>query len=989
MRHHVYGPRLRPTGRDSRRSHSASFRISHCLSSFRIGGLAGLFFISVALFSIPALTEAAGASPAGSTVKVADNSLGDQAGQTITFTATVTANNPAAGIPTGEVTWSVADPFGNSVPCESTTHLSNGQASCTIDKADAGSYSATANYGGDGNCSAGSGHDRSHQLGQADTETSVSSNAGGTVVGSSFSFTATVTGPGVSPTGVVSWTVSGPNGQPVSCASSTLNSAGQATCTIMHSLAGNYFATASYNGDSNCASSWGKGKATVGPADLVIEASSTSMVYGSTVPTITPSYSGFVNGDTPASLATPPVCTTTATSWSSVGHYVTSCSGAVDSNYVITYLPGVLAVIPAPLTITASSPQVNVNAPVPTITPSYSGFVNGDTPASLATPPSCATAYTEGAPASAGPWVTYCQGAVDSNYSISYVNGAVTICGSHILVIIPSSTSVTYGSAPPTITYTTAPTVTLATPPVCTSSYTQGAPVTGTYTTSCFRAVAPGYTIVYWTGTVSVTPAPLVITASSGSIPYGSPVPTITPSYSGFVNGDTPASLTTSPKCVTTYAQGAPPYSTYPTSCSGAVDTNYSISYVPGVLCVTPAPLVITAPSLSVPYGSPVPAITPSYSGFVNSDTPASLTTPPTCVTTYTEGAPAGGSYPTSCSGASDHNYVITYVPGILTVAPAPLTITASSATVPYLASVPVITPSYSGFVNGDTPSSLTTVPMCTTNYTQGAPVVGAYPTVCSGASDTNYAISYVPGAVTVTPLPLVVTASSSTVPYGTTPTVTPSYTLPVGGSSLTGVPTCSTTATSTSPVGSYPSTCMSAVGPNYTISYVPGTVHITQALTPLTVTSSSSTFPQGSTPPPVTYTVTGYVGSDKTLTTPPVCSTTATGASPGTFPTSCTGAADTNYSGIKYVPGTDTVTSASHPIALAGKTAVKKPTTKPQAGTGTTSTTTPPTPVAAATTVHTGEPWGGSGPLVLAAVGVGIVMMALGAELLRRRRHS
>ena len=65
-----------------------------------------------------------------------------------------------------------------------------------------------------------------------------------------------------------------------------------------------------------------------------------------------------------------------------------------------------------------------------------------------------------------------------------------------------------------------------------------------------------------------------------------------------------------------------------------------------GALCVTPAPLVITAPSFSVPYGSPVPTITPSYSGFVNSDTPASLTTPPTCVTSYTMGAPAGSSLP-------------------------------------------------------------------------------------------------------------------------------------------------------------------------------------------------------------------------------------------------------------------------------------------------------------------------------------------------------
>jgi hypothetical protein len=649
----------------------------------------------------------------------------------------------------------------------------------------------------------------------------------------------------------------------------------------------------------------GAGGISAGPVSLVIQASSTSMAYGSGVPTITPSYSAFVNGDTVASLTTPPVCTTTATSWSSVGNYVTSCSGAADSNYVITYLPGVLTVSPAPLTITASSPQVQSNGAVPTITPSYSGFVNGDTDWSLTTLPTCTTSYTQGAPASSGPWATSCGGAVDSNYSITYENGAVTTCGSHVLVITASSSSLPYGSPVPTVTYTTSLAVTLTTPPVCTTSYTPGAPVTGTYTTSCSGAAAPGYTIVYRTGTICVTPVPLVITASSGSIPYSSPIPTITPSYSGFVNGDTAASLATQPTCVTTYTQGSPANSTYPTSCSGAVDTNYTISYVPGTLTVTPAPLTITASSATVPYLSPVPTITPSYSGFVNGDTSASLTTPPTC----------------------------------------------------------------------------------TTNYTQGAPVVGAYTTSCSGASGTNYTISYVPGTVTVTPLPLVITASSSTVTYGTTPTVTGSYTLPVGGSSLSGAPTCSTTATSTSSVGSYPSTCTGAIGTNYTISYVPGTVKITAVQTPLTVTTSSSTFPQGTTPPKVTYTVIGFVGSNKTLTTSPTCSTTASnGSSPGTYPTTCSGASDTNYSGINYVPGTDTVTSITHPIALAGKTAVKTPSAKPQAPT---TTTTAPTPVAGATTTHTGEPWGGSGPWVLAAAGLGIAMTALGGELLRRRRHS
>ena len=50
---------------------------------------------------------------------------------------------------------------------------------------------------------------------------------------------------------------------------------------------------------------------------------------------------------------------------------------------------------------------------------------------------------------------------------------------------------------------------------------------------------ATGYSVVYTTSTgdFTVTPAPLTITASSNSMPYGGTPPTITPGYSGFVNG--------------------------------------------------------------------------------------------------------------------------------------------------------------------------------------------------------------------------------------------------------------------------------------------------------------------------------------------------------------------------------------------------------------------------------------------------------------------
>jgi hypothetical protein len=84
-------------------------------------------------------------------------------------------------------------------------------------------------------------------------------------------------------------------------------------------------------------------------------------------------------------------------------------------------------------------------------------------------------------------------------------------------------------------------------------------------------------------------------------------------------------------------------------------------------LTISPAPLAITAGSTTMPQGGTVPAITPSYSGFVNGDGEASLTVAATCSTTATSASP-DGTYPTSCSGASDPNYVISYVDGTVSV---------------------------------------------------------------------------------------------------------------------------------------------------------------------------------------------------------------------------------------------------------------------------------------------------------------------------------
>jgi len=283
-------------------------------------------------------------------------------------------------------------------------------------------------------------------------------------------------------------------------------------------------------------------------------------------------------------------------------------------------------------------------------------------------------------------------------------------------------------------------------------------------------------------------------------------------------------------------------------SASFAAQNGFYTSSNTGTLAVSPVPLTITAGSPSMTYGGTVPRVWARYAGFVGGDSAASLTTPPTCTAPGVTSTSAVGSYPTSCSGAVDGNYTINYVAGSLTVNQAPLTITASSASMTYGGAVPAIAASYVGFVNGDSSGSLSPKPACSTTATSSSPV-GNYPSTCAGAGSTNYTISYTAGTVTVNPAPLTIIASSSLmVQGGTPPTITPSYSGFVNGdsaSSLTPQPVCSTTASSSSPLGTYPSSCSGASDPNYTISYVPGTV--TVSIPPATTTVISSHTPSPS----------------------------------------------------------------------------------------------------------------------------------------------
>jgi MBG domain (YGX type) len=426
------------------------------------------------------------------------------------------------------------------------------------------------------------------------------------------------------------------------------------------------------------------------------------------------------------------------------------------------------------------------------------------------------------------------------------------------------------------------------------------------------------------------TPTPLMITASNETRTYGGSTPNLNQvTYSGFASGDGPGSLSGLMICTTSAAQTSP-VGAYPITCSGLSSPNYSITFAPGTLTITPASLTVSANTAARQYGQPNPLFTASLGGFVNGDGPSALTGTLSCTTSATASTPAsGGPYLIVCSGLNSTNYSIGYLPGLLTITPAPLTITATNQSRVYGQANPAFTASYSSFANGDGPGSLAGTLNCSTSAaTSSAP--GNYPITCSGQTSSNYSISYVPGQLTITGgVGLTITASSATRQYGqANPAFTVSYIGFVNGDgpgSLTGTLACSTTATATSPVGSYPVNCSGLASATYSISYVAGQFTITGA--PLAVTANGASRQYGQPNPAFTATFNGFMNNESpaVLGGALICASAAVPASPvsgSPYSIICSGLSSTNYL-IGYAPGQLTITPA--PLTITASNATRQ----------------------------------------------------------------
>jgi RHS repeat-associated protein len=226
-----------------------------------------------------------------------------------------------------------------------------------------------------------------------------------------------------------------------------------------------------------------------------------------------------------------------------------------------------------------------------------------------------------------------------------------------------------------TLSGTTA-TFTTSSLPIGTNSITASWPGNGTYNAVTSSAV-----------TQTVNKAILTVTANNASRAYGSANPTFTPTYTGFVNGDTQSVLSGAPSLTTTATSSSAAGSYAITASVGTLAAaNYTFSFVNGTLTVSQVLLTVTANNASRGYGSVNPTFTPTYTGFVNGDTQSVLSGAPSLTTTATPTSALGNYTITAAQGTlAATSYTFAYVNGTLTINMATPTITwATPAAIPY-----------------------------------------------------------------------------------------------------------------------------------------------------------------------------------------------------------------------------------------------------------------------------------------------------------------
>jgi len=214
--------------------------------------------------------------------------------------------------------------------------------------------------------------------------------------------------------------------------------------------------------------------------------------------------------------------------------------------------------------------------------------------------------------------VTY-NGSPDAPVNAGTYTATATFAGDANYAARTGSSTVTIGKAAPIVTWS-APSPIVYGTPLGAAQLNASASVAGSfaYSPGLNTVLAAGsgralsatftpsdtqnYTSANAAATIDVARAPLTVRTLDSAKPFGAALPPFAASGSGFVNGDSMASLSGT-VAFSTPATAASPVGTYAVTPSGVTSANYSIAFTAGTLTISPATASVAVMSSANPSG--------------------------------------------------------------------------------------------------------------------------------------------------------------------------------------------------------------------------------------------------------------------------------------------------------------------------------------------------------------------------------------------------
>ena len=464
---------------------------------------------------------------------------------------------------------------------------------------------------------------------------------------------------------------------------------------------------------------------------IIVRAKSYSRQYGDENPVFEFETEGAALDGTPEII-----CSAVANS--PVGSYTIEVKQGSIKNYNVHFESGTLTVTKTPLTISAGNYTKKQGDAMPVFKASYAGFKNGEDESVLTKQPvfSC-EANESSAPAE---YAVTISGAEAENYDISYEQGHLTVVEADAVVVRAKSYSRQYGDENPVFEFETEGAALDGTPEIVCSAVANS-PV-GSYIIEVKQGSIKNYNVHFDSGSLVITKAPLTISAGNYTKKQGDAMPVFKASYAGFKNGEDESVLTKQPVFSCEANEASAP-AEYAVTISGADAENYDISYEQGHLTVVEADaIVVRAKSYIRQYGDENPVFEFETEG-------AALIGEPEIICSADKKSKVG-TYEIEINKETIKNYLVSFVPGTLTVTKASLVVTADNYTITQGDKLPEFTASYSGFKNGEDVSVLTKQPVFSCDANE-ASAPGEYPITVYGVEADNYEVkSYIAGTLTV-----------------------------------------------------------------------------------------------------------------------------------------------------------------------------------------------------------------------------------------------